>query len=246
MEILPYTRHMKKILIVEDESRTAKFIAEALQEDGFNVEICADGAAGYELAQREAYACVVLDIMLPGRDGLTVVRDWRRQSNSVPVLMLSARGGVEQRVEGLDAGADDYLPKPFSVTEVVARVRALTRRSGEQKTIELHISDLTLNAAAREVRRSGKRVDLSPREFKLLEVLMRQQGHICSRSMLLAEAWDYQFDPGTNLVDVYVRRIRDKVDYGHDEKLIHTVKGVGYVMHDGRAATTAKPTEAPK
>jgi DNA-binding response OmpR family regulator len=237
---------MKKILLVEDEERTANFIAEALREDGFLVEICGDGKTAYEWAQRESFSAVVLDIMLPGQDGLSVVREWRRQSNSVPVLMLSARGGVEQRVEGLNAGADDYLPKPFSVTEVVARVRALTRRSGETKSIELHMADLSLNAAAREVRRAGKRVDLSPREFKLLEVLMRHQGQICPRSLLLSEAWDYQFDPGTNLVDVYVRRIRDKVDFSHDVKLIQTVKGIGYVMHDPRHAQELKVLEASK
>lgn len=237
---------MKRILLVEDEDRTANFIAEALREDGFLVTICNDGAEAYEVGQREPFSAVVLDVMLPSRDGLSVVRDWRRQSNSVPVLMLSARGGVEQRVEGLNAGADDYLPKPFSVTEVVARVRALTRRSGEQKSIELHLADLSLNAAAREVRRAGRRVDLSPREFKLLEVLMRHQGHICPRSLLLSEAWDYQFDPGTNLVDVYVRRIRDKVDYNHEVKLIHTVKGIGYVMHDSRHPQELKMLEEVK
>ncbi len=237
---------MKRILLVEDEARTANFIAEALREDGFKVDICGDGKSAYEMGQREPYAAVVLDIMLPEWNGLKVVQEWRKQSNSVPVLMLSARGGVEQRVEGLNAGADDYLPKPFSVTEVVARVKALTRRSGERKSIELHMADLSLNVAAREVRRAGRRVDLSPREFKLLEVLMRHQGHICPRSLLLSEAWDYQFDPGTNLVDVYVRRIRDKVDFSHDVKLIHTVKGIGYVMHDTKPAQELKVLEEAK
>ncbi len=234
---------MKRILLVEDEVRTANFIAEALREDGFAVEVCGNGKTAYELAQREAFAAVVLDVMLPGRDGLSVVREWRLQSNSVPVLLLSARGGVDQRVEGLNAGADDYLPKPFSVTEVVARVRALTRRSGDQKSIELALADLTLNAAAREVRRAGKRIDLSPREFKLLEVLLRHTAHICPRSLLLSEAWDYQFDPGTNLVDVYIRRLRDKVDFGSEVKLIHTVKGIGYVMHDPKHPVAFKTLE---
>lgn len=225
---------IKRILLVEDEPRTAEFLSDALKEEGFGVEIAADGNAAFELGQRQAFAAVILDVMLPGRDGLSIVKGWRAASNSTPVLMLSARGGVDQRVEGLNAGADDYLAKPFSIAEVVARVRALTRRGGETKSIEMSVANLVVNVAEREVKRAGKRVELSPREFKLLETLMRHKGEICPRSMLLAEAWDYQFDPGTNLVDVYVRRVRDKVDFGHDLKLIHTVKGIGYVLQDPR------------
>lgn len=168
--------------------------------------------------------------MLPGRDGLSVVRHLRSRGHAVPVLMLSARGDMTERVEGLDAGADDYLPKPFDMTEVVARVRALTRRGVDSKAVVLAVADLELDVASHMVRRAGGKIALAPQEFKLLECLMRHAQEICSRSRLLSEAWGYQFDPGTNIVDVNIRRLREKLDAAGGPKLLHTVKGMGYVL----------------
>jgi DNA-binding response OmpR family regulator len=173
---------------------------------------------------------IVLDIMLPKQDGLSVLRDLRKINNLTPVLLLSARGGIEDRVEGLDAGADDYLPKPFGLSELIARVRALSRRGGPQQAPELQFSDLTLNSITRSAFRGEKPLDLSPREFLLLEFLMRNSGRICDRGMILQQVWGYSFDPGTNIVEVYMRRIRDKVDDGFSVRLLQTVRGKGYMM----------------
>lgn len=225
----------KRILIVEDEPKTAAFLRESLEEDGYEMEMSADGREALDLALRNPFDCIILDVMLPGKDGLSVVKMLRRMNNSVPVLMLSARGGMNERVEGLDAGADDYLPKPFGLPELLARVKALTRRGGEAKAILLTVADLTMDVAQREVWRDSKKIVLSPREFRLLEVLMRHSPNACSRSSLLGEAWDYHFDPGTNLVDVYIRRLRDKIEFGFSKKLLHTVKGIGYVLGDAKS-----------
>jgi DNA-binding response OmpR family regulator len=189
-----------------------------------------DGSQALDIVGTTPFDVVVLDVMLPGKDGLSVVRQMRERRLTTPVLMLTARGGVSERVEGLDAGADDYLSKPFALEELSARVRALGRRQGEGKSPVLRIADLTLDPATRKVVRNGKAVDLSPREYLLLEFLMRSRGRICSRMAIIEKVWDYDFDPGSNLVDVYIMRLREKIDNGAERKLLHTIRGVGYAL----------------
>ncbi len=221
-----------RILVVEDERKTASFVRKALQAEGFAVDTCGNGDEALALVQSTPFDVMVLDIMLPGRDGLSVVRQLRKSQNTTPVLLLSARGEVNERVEGLDAGADDYLPKPFELAELIARVRALTRRGGENKSTLLRVADLTLDTLTREARRGGEAITLTTREYRLLEYLMLSGGRLCGRMMILEKVWDYDFDPGTNLVDVYVRRLREKIDAGAQPKLLHTVRGSGYVMKE--------------
>jgi DNA-binding response OmpR family regulator len=219
-----------RILVVEDDKKTASFIRKALRAEGFAVDVCHDGEDGLQLAETTPYDALVLDVMLPGRDGLSVLRQLRDRRHTVPVLLLSARGEVNERVEGLDAGADDYLPKPFVLAELIARVRAMGRRSGEARAPVLQVADLSLDTVTRGARRGDATIALTAREYRLLEFLMRTPGRICGRMSILEKVWDYDFDPGTNLVDVYVRRLREKIDTGLEPKLIHTVRGVGYVM----------------
>ena len=178
------------------------------------------------------FDAIVLDIMLPGRDGLSVLRQLRERKNSTPVLLLSARGEVNERVDGLNAGADDYLPKPFELAELVARVRALTRRGGENKSTTLRVADLMLDTLSHKAQRGSASIELTAREYRLLEFLMRSAGRLCGRMMILEKVWDYDFDPGTNLVDVYIRRLREKIDAAFEIKLLHTVRGAGYVLRE--------------
>ncbi|TLD70507.1 response regulator transcription factor [Phragmitibacter flavus] len=220
------------ILTVEDDPRTADAIRHGLEEAGWNADLLTRGDEAVQRISTQAYDAVIMDIMLPGCDGLSAVRQLRNMSNSTPVLLLSARGDVDQRISGLNAGADDYLPKPFSMAEVIARVRAITRRGGEAGAILLRLADLTLNVPQRTAQRAGRSIELSPREFRLLEVLLQNVGNVCTRTELLRQVWDYAFDPGTNLVDVYIRKLREKVDYGYDLPLLHTVRGVGYQLSD--------------
>ena len=219
-----------RILVVEDDKKTASFVRKALRAEGFAVDVCHNGNDGLHLAETTPYDALVLDIMLPGRDGLSVLRQLRERRNAVPVLLLSARGEVNERVEGLDAGADDYLPKPFVLAELIARVRAMGRRSGEARAAVLQVADLSLDTVTRVARRGEATFELTAREYRLLEFLMRTPGRICGRMSILEKVWDYDFDPGTNLVDVYVRRLREKIDADFEPKLIHTVRGVGYVL----------------
>lgn len=222
-----------RILIVEDEKKTSSFIRKALQAEGYAVDILHRGDEGLAAALVTPFDALVLDIMLPGRDGLSVVRQLRERGNNVPVLLLSARGAVEERIEGLNAGADDYLPKPFELGELVARVRAICRRNqGGSRSTVLRLADLSLDTVSRQVQRGDQTIHLSPREFRFLEYLLRSAGRICTRMMLLEKVWDYDFDPGTNVVDVYAGRVREKVDGKSDIKLVHTVRGVGYVMKE--------------
>jgi len=221
-----------RILIVEDESRTAAGLKTGLTAAGFAPEISGRGDEAVELICTQAFDAVVMDIMLPGCDGLTAVRRLRGRSNSTPILLLSALGEVDQRIEGLNAGADDYLAKPFAIGEVVARLQALTRRAGDTKAILLRVGDLSLDVPHRIASRAGRLIDLSAREFRLLEVLMQQVGQVCPRSLLLREVWDYNFDPGTNLVDVYIRKLREKIDSEGSASLLHTIRGVGYMMSE--------------
>jgi DNA-binding response OmpR family regulator len=224
---------LMRVLVIEDEKKTASFVKKALQSEGFAVDVAHNGDDGLALAQTTPYDTVVLDIMLPGRDGLSIVRQLREGRNATPVLLLSARGAVDERIEGLNAGADDYLPKPFALGELVARVRALARRNQvDARAVILRLADLSVDTISRDVKRAGKRVDLSAREYRLLEYLLRSQGRVCGRMQILEKVWDYDFDPGTNLVDVYVRRVRDKIDAGFTPPLVHTVRGVGYVMKE--------------
>lgn len=219
-----------RVLLVEDQEKTASFIRKALTAEGFAVDAAEDGETALTLATTTSFDAIVLDIMLPGRDGLSVLRVLRERRVTTPVLLLSARGEVSERVDGLNAGADDYLPKPFVLAELIARVRALGRRSSEAKPVLLQFADLTLNTVTRQARRADQTIELSTREYRLLEHFLRSPGRICSRMELLEAVWDYSFDPGTNVVDVYVGRLREKIDAGHETKLLHTVRGYGYVL----------------
>ena len=221
-----------RILVVEDEKKTASFIRKALEAEGFAVDACHDGESALVAAGVTPFDVIVLDIMLPGRDGLSVLQQLRERKNATPVLLLSARGDVNERVTGLNAGADDYLPKPFELVEMVARVRALTRRGGENKSTVLRVADLTLDTLKHQAQRGDKVIELTIREYRLLEFLMRSAGRLCARMMILEKVWDYNFDPGTNLVDVYIRRLREKIDTGFEPKLLHTVRGAGYVLKE--------------
>jgi DNA-binding response OmpR family regulator len=221
-----------RVLVVEDEKKTASFVRKALQGEGFAVDVCHDGEAALAAATATPFDVLVLDIMLPGRDGLSVLRQLRERKNTTPVLLLSARGEVNERVEGLNSGADDYLPKPFELAELVARVRALTRRNTENKSTTLRVADLTLDTLTHRAERGGNTIELTAREYRLLEFLMRSAGRPCGRMMILEKVWDYNFDPGTNLVDVYVRRVREKIDADFEPKLLHTVRGSGYVLKE--------------
>jgi len=219
-----------RVLVVEDHANTAAFVRKALQAEGFAVDVCRNGDDALAAAAATPFDAIVLDIMLPGRDGLSVLRQLRERCNVTPVLLLSARGEVNERIEGLNAGADDYLPKPFVVAELVARVRALGRRPGESRSMVLRVADLTLDTVTRQARRGDTLIELTAREYRLLELLMRSPGRIASRMAILEKVWDYDFDPGSNVVDVYIRRLREKVDTGFEPKLVQTVRGVGYVL----------------
>ena len=221
-----------RVLVVEDEKKTASFVRKALQAEGFAADICHNGDDALAAAKTTTFDVIVLDIMLPGCDGLGVLKQLREQKNFTPVLLLSARGEVNERVEGLNAGADDYLPKPFELSELVARVRALTRRNSENKSTILRVADLMLETVAHHASRGGKKIELTSREYRLLEFLMRSTGRLCGRMMILEKVWDYHFDPGTNLVDVYIRRLREKIDADFEIKLLHTVRGSGYVLKE--------------
>jgi len=221
-----------RVLVVEDEKKTASFVRKALQAEGFAVDVLHEGDSVVTWVQSNPFDVIVLDIMLPGRDGLSVLRQLRERSMATPVLLLTARAEVTERVEGLNAGADDYLCKPFALAELIARVRALGRRGGEHNAVVLRVGDLTLNTITRQARRGKMMIELASREYRLLEFLMRSSGRICARTAIMEKVWDYNFDPGTNLVDVYVMRLRDKIDSQFETKLLHTVRGIGYVLKD--------------
>ena len=225
----PVGSHMR-VLVVEDERKTAAFIRKALQTEGFAVDVCPNGEEAWAAARATPFDAMVLDIMLPGRDGLSLLRQLRQNQNSTPVLLLSARGEVNERVEGLNAGADDYLPKPFVIAELVARVRALGRRGAESRATILRVGNLTLDTITRQAQRAGSPIELTVREYRLLEFLMRSPGRICGRMAILEKVWDYHFDPGSNLVDVNIMRLREKIDANYEPKLLHTVRGIGYLI----------------
>jgi len=224
-----------RVLVVEDQPKIAAALETALSQAGAEIVVAADGESGLQLALGEAFDAIVLDIMLPRRDGLEVLRELRAAHRTTPVLLLSARGEVEDRIRGLDFGADDYLPKPFVLAEVVARVRALARRGLPLDAARLQVADLSLDLLKREVRRGTIRLELSPRELRLLEYLVRAQGRVCTREELHEHVWDYRagFDPGSNVVQVAVMRLREKVDASFSPKLIHTVFAEGYTLRAG-------------
>ncbi len=218
-------------LLIEDDDTIADFVARGLREAGFAVDRAADGAEGLDAALAQTYDVAVVDVMLPRRDGLSVIEELRRKGVVTPVLILSAKRSVDDRVRGLQAGGDDYLTKPFAFAELLARVQALVRRASRTpEPTTLTVEDLVLDLLSRRVTRAGTVVDLRPREFALLEYLMRNAGKVVSKTMILSHVWEYNFDPQTNIVDVLVSRLRDKVDRSFDRKLIHTVRGVGYVV----------------
>jgi DNA-binding response OmpR family regulator len=219
-----------RALIVEDNKKMAGFISKALKSAGFAVNMLHDGEEALETISATPFDVVLLDVMLPGRDGLSVLRRLRDGGNHTPVLLVSARGEVNERVEGLNAGADDYIAKPFALQELVARVRVLVRRGGEAKCDVLRLADLTLDTTTRKARRGARVMELTTREYRLLELLLRSPGRIYDRMTILEKVWDYSFDPGSNIVDVYVGRLRKKVDDGFERKLVHSIRGVGYVM----------------
>lgn len=219
-----------RILVVEDEKKIASLLKRSLAEQGFGVTVSHRGDEAYTLASTNPFDAIVLDVMLPGRDGLSIVRALREKKIVAPVLLLTARGEIHDRVEGLDCGADDYLVKPFAVDELVARLKALIRRSGGETLSFYRVGDLTLNLVSREVTRGNRKIELTTREFSLLECLMRTPTQVFSRTQLHERVWDYHFDPGTNLVDVYIQRLRRKIDDGEQNRLIHTVRGMGYCV----------------
>ena len=222
-----------KLLIVEDQAKTGQYLRQGLSEAGFTTELAADGITGQHLALTGDYSLLILDVMLPGRDGWQILQAVRSAGLDMPVLFLTARDAVEDRVHGLELGADDYLVKPFAFSELLARVRSLLRR-GSSTTQETHLqlADLRLDLIRRRVERNGQRIDLTAKEFALLELLMRRQGEVLPKSLIASQVWDMNFDSDTNVIEVAIRRLRLKIDDSHEYKLIHTVRGMGYVLEE--------------
>jgi DNA-binding response OmpR family regulator len=217
-----------RILVVEDEKKIALFVQKGLKELGFVVDVLHQGDEAMDVILTHHFDAIVLDVMLPGQDGLYILRTLREKSNFVPVLLLTARGGIAEKVEGLDLGADDYLAKPFSIEELAARLRALARRGSGEQFARYRVSNLVLDPASRTIRRGERQIELTSREFSLLECLMRSPNRVFTRTQLCQQVWEYEFSPESNLVDVYVQRLRRKIDDGETEKLIQTVRGAGY------------------
>jgi two-component system OmpR family response regulator len=220
-----------RFLVVEDDRDTRDFVVQGLEESGHLADSAADGREGLFLALERDYDALVVDRMLPGLDGLSIVKTLRAEGRGIPILILSALGEVDDRVEGLRRGGDDYLVKPFAFTELLARLEALTRRrETDGPETKLQVGDLEMDLLSRRVKRAGRLIELQPREFRLLEYLMRHSGQVVTRTMLLEKVWDYHFDPQTNVIDVHMSRIRSKIDKGFDPPLLHTVRGAGYVL----------------
>src|SRR5437016_3455400 len=221
-----------RILLIEDEKKTAAYLAKGLGEEGFQVTTAADGEAGLDLALAKTFDLFIIDVMLPKRDGWSIVATLKRKDVRTPILLLTARDSVEDRVKGLELGADDYLVKPFAFSELLARIRSVLRRGPNRESDELTIGELQIDFRKHKAHRAGKRLDLTPKEFALLSLLARHAGEVLSRTLIAEQVWDMNFDSETNVVDVHVRRLRSKVDDPYEKKLIHTVRGVGYVLED--------------
>ncbi|HTH94864.1 MAG TPA: heavy metal response regulator transcription factor [Rhodocyclaceae bacterium] len=218
-----------KILLVEDEAKTVAYLQRGLSEQGYMVDVAGNGIDGLHLAMTGEYDAIVLDIMLPGLDGLSMLKSLREHKHT-PVIMLTARGEVDDRIHGLQSGADDYLVKPFSFLELLARLQALVRRGRTQETTQLHVADLTIDLLARRVTRGSRRLDLTAKEFALLLTLARHQGQVLSKTVIAEMVWDVNFDSNTNVVEVAIKRLRAKLEEGEEEKLLHTIRGMGYVL----------------
>jgi len=220
-----------RLLLVEDDPKIASFIVKGMKAEGYAVDHASDGQEGLHLAVTEPYDAAIIDVMLPKLDGLSVIERMRKEKVNTPVIILSAKGSVDDRVKGLQAGGDDYLPKPFAFSELLARVQALIRRAGGlSEPTRLVYADLTMNLLTREVTRGGRKIELQRLEFALLEYLLRNGGRVVSKTMIMEHVWDYNFDPQTNVVESRICRLRDKIDRGFDKKLIQTVRGVGYAL----------------
>jgi len=222
-----------KILVIEDDPTVGQFVKRGLEEQRWGVDLVGDGEEGERLASSDSYDLVILDMRLPGKPGLQVLHSLRARGVSCPVLVLTAQDAVDAKVQTLRAGADDYVTKPFAFEELLARVEAVSRRPRALQTPALRIDDLVLDRDTREVKRNGESIELTPKEYAVLEYLVRHAGKVMSRTLITEYAWGYHFDPGTNIVDVVINHLRKKIDAGHDRKLIHTVRGVGYVIKAG-------------
>ena len=221
-----------RILVVEDQPKTAAFLLKGLRENDFNVDLAEDGETGLHQAQSGSYDLLILDVMLPRMDGWSILSNLKNAGNTTPVLFLTAKDSVEARVKGLELGADDYLVKPFAFSELLARVRSVLRRAPTRQADILEVADLQLDASRHKATRGGKKLDLTPKEFMLVSLMMRRAGEVLSRTLIAEQVWDMNFESDTNVVDVHIRRLRAKVDDPFERKLIHTVRGVGYVLGD--------------
>jgi len=221
-----------RILVIEDEKKVAKFLQQGLEEERYTVDVVHDGEAGSHLALTEKFDLIILDILLPKKDGITLLKEIRGKRISTPVLLLTAKSAIDDKVEGLDAGADDYLTKPFAFAELIARVRSLLRRGAAEKWTILEVADLQLDTVAHKAKRVDKVIELTGKEYALLEYFMRNVNRVLTRTLISEHIWNYNFDTGTNVIDVYMNHLRSKIDDGFDKKLLHTVRGVGYVLKD--------------
>jgi len=223
-----------KILVVEDEKKVASFLKKGLEQEYYTVDVAHEGRAGLDLSLTEDYDMIILDIMLPLMDGITVLKEIRNAKLDVPVLMLTAKDSTENKVEGLDSGADDYLAKPFALEELLARVRALIRRKEKVKNLILSAEDLTLDTQTHKVKRGENEINLTPKEYSILEYLLRNKNHVVSRMKLTEHVYEYQFDPDTNVIDVYINKLRNKIDKDSEQRILHTIRGIGYMIKENR------------
>jgi DNA-binding response OmpR family regulator len=220
------------ILLVEDEKKVSAFIKKGLEEENYSVETAPDGEKAKLLIQTVPFDLVIMDILMPKKDGLTLLQELRTEGNAIPVLMITAKGSVEDKVKGLDAGADDYLVKPFAIAELLARVRSLLRRKTTEKGTTIAIADLTLDLVSHKAKRANKQIELTAKEYMLLEYFIRNKNTILTRTTISEHIWNYNFDTGTNIIDVYINHLRTKIDGGFENKLLHTIRGVGYIMKE--------------